>query len=114
MDFGQLLLEYKFKTTEKKRGHFWWKDQPWNKNAGDAASGKIPRVRKEKVERSFQRSDYILSISGGFEASFSWLLSNNCLSGNPICPQCCAEMELGGGGCGGQMRSMDTRSYRCR
>jgi hypothetical protein len=74
---------------------------------------KNQRVRKEKVERSFSRGDYILSISGGFEACFSWLLGNNCLSGNPICENCCAEMELGGGGAGG-VRSMDARSYRCR
>ena len=70
-------------------------------------------MRKEKVERSFSRGDYILSISGGFEACFSWLLGNNVLSGNPICENCCAEMELGGGGAGG-VRSMDARSYRCR
>ena len=66
------MLEYKFKTTEKKKGQFWWKDQPWNKNGSDA--NKPIRVRKEKVERSFQKSDYVLSISGGFEASYNWLL----------------------------------------
>eukprot|EP00347_Sterkiella_histriomuscorum_P015781 403355705 len=105
MDFQQLLLEYKFKTTEKKKGQFWWKEQAWNKT-----DHKV-KVRKEKVERSFQKSDYVLSISGGFESCFSWLTGNNVLNGLPVCEVCCAEMELGGSG---QRCSMDPRSYRCR
>lgn len=92
MDFGQLLLEYKFKTTEKKKGQFWWKDQAWNKS-----DHKI-KVRREKVERSFQKSDYILSVSGGFDACYNWLVGNNVLNGLPVCEVCCAEMDLGGQG----------------
>ena len=52
MDFKQLLLEYKFKTTEKKKGQFWWKDQPWNK-LQENNPNKISKVRKDKVERCF-------------------------------------------------------------
>jgi hypothetical protein len=52
MDFGQLLLEYKFKTTEKKKGQFWWKEQQWNRDP-EGFKTKNMRVRKEKVERSF-------------------------------------------------------------
>ena len=99
------MLEYKFKTTEKKKGQFWWKDQAWNKS-----DHKI-KVRREKVERSFSKQDYMLSISGGFDACFNWLVANNVLNGLPVCDICCAEMEMGGQG---QRYSMDPRSYRCK
>ena len=53
----------------------------------------------------------MLSISGGFDASYNWLMCNNVLNGIPVCEICCAEMEMGGNG---QRCSMDSRSYRCR
>ena len=40
----------------------------------------------------------MLSISGGFDASYNWLMCNNVLNGIPVCEICCAEMEMGGNG----------------
>jgi len=57
-----LLLEYKQHTTNKKKGTFWWKEQKWNTDA------KAKQI--SLIERSFSRTDYILSISGKWESCF--------------------------------------------
>ena len=34
MDFKQLLYEYQFKTSDKKKSEFWWKNEKWNSSDG--------------------------------------------------------------------------------
>jgi len=63
------------------------------------------------VERSFSKFDYILSISGGWESTFQWLLTNQVLGSIPVCQVCSKDMELSGKG---NPYKRDSRMYQCK
>ena len=70
------------------------------------------KVKKvETVEREFSRSDFILSVSQRWETSFRWLLENNLIHSEAVCPTCNRPMELSPLGSG---LKRDMRMFRCR
>jgi len=95
MDFKQLLYEYSHKTSEKKRGEFWWKNEKWNQpsNTARRADYADKESRKEKVERAFGKMDKMLRISSSARSSTNFLVSNNILAKAPLCDKCNLEMD---------------------